>query len=339
VLDTQLREARAATGRVPIVLADFPIGRSGDWWRPRFPLRRAQFLDLLPPRSPEIDGDPRLLLMARHPQMLYQVQPDVYELDLRLGGGVSPALVSLMRQPLPPLAPLAAAEAVEPAWTLLVAVSSSIGDPTLSARAAAPEARWNRDRIQRFRRLNPELQPVARVQGGWGPAFDFYRLEQPTRLWRGLDVRFGGEMEAAGDPARAWAMPQTLWAPWLGYGFTHAFLDAVDERFGKAPVQRGLMPPLRVGFAVAVPPGRYRGVVRMEVACDETHGPLEVEGVLLGGGGPVRCAGPRRDVERDFEVDVRDGRLNVWWTNRPDGVDPWSITGLRFEPAAAVAAP
>ena len=314
-----------------LLLGDTPVGRTSDWRDVRFPLDRVGLLELVGDDALALSDEPRVDLMLRHPQMTYGVQPPVYLLDFALGDEPVPGVLAPGRLPIPPLAPLAAAREQGEAWGLVVVLGSDRMHDTVPGRLAPgpPDARVG------------SPSDVASALGLIGAPFATGLLDGETavaawsirlaeRRWSSLDLRFGAGTEALADSeGRAWALPSTLYQPWLGYGFSHAAIDVPGEA-APTPLRRGLQPLLPVDFRVDVPPGLYTGVVSINRVCGARWGHISVEGQALSPPGSQPCDGGVDGVELPFEVAVERGSLEL--QVHPTGGDPglWSLTGLRL---------
>ena len=325
------------TGAPPVILADVPPGDVFNWSRPRFALRYDEFLD-------ELDGpeawaawrsDKRLGLALAYSQMLYQVEPDLYEMDLAVGGHRARGRINLLDLPFPPLQPvLDGSVGVGPAVPHLVIVSSSPGAAVLRQRVPGVHEDKRIDRIDRFERLNPDLERIVTVVGATVPAYAFYRLDLQDRVWSNLSVRFGTPADALGEPALVWAFPETLYRPELGYGFSHALVEVGRWR----NAGHGLLPRFPVSFDVRVPEGGlYEGSVTIGRGCQSPAGLVVVDGTVLEPDPDTRCAEDADVIwlpERySFCASAPDGVVSVRFLPRPRWSSPWLIEDLQLRRA------
>ena len=302
------------------LLGAVPVGRTSDWRSVRFPLDRTSLLELVGPDAAELAVEPRVDLMLRHPQMTYGVQPPVYLLDFALGGRPVPGVLAPGRLPVPPLRPLAGAVESGPMWGLVVVMGSAAIDETMPGRLA-PGARTDAPMrpSEVARLLGLSEPPFAAEQVDGQVAVAAWSIALAERSWPTLDLRFGSGAEALADPdGHAWALPGTLYQPWLGYGFSHAVFD-IPGQGAPTPLRGGLQPLLPVDLRVDVPAGTVSGAVELQRVCGARPGQITVEGRAFTAPS-VPCDG---GIDR---VEVPD--LHV----RPTGADPglWSLTGLRL---------
>ena len=336
LLDRELRRARRETGRTPWLLADFPAGDARHWRTLRFPLGRAAFLAAAGDLPADWGGDPRVVLMGRFPQVVYQVQPEIYRVELAMAGQSIPALFAMEHQPLPPLGPLrSGGEVGADLWPLVIALTADRAANRVFFRPPAPTDDGESDRIRRFQTLQPEVRSLGSLSSSVGPLMAVFRLDLPSRRWASFDVRFGTEAEAFAAADRLWAWRSTLFVPWLGYGFSHALIDGPDNGAGPA-LPRGLRFPLATSFQVAAPDGPVDGVVTVAVRVGERVGTLVVEGVpiLPPASAPEQAGETVRELDLPFHVVVQGGRLELDLRPSQPGLTPWSLLGLRFAPSA-----
>ncbi len=342
---TEARDATAAmveaialqTGQPPLVLADVPPGDVLNWRRPRFALRYEAFLA-------ELDGpeahqawrhDQRLGLALDYSQMLYQVEPDLYELDLVLGGRRTRGRINLLDLPFPPLQPILDGSApAGPAVPHVVVVSSSPGAAILRQRVPGVHEDKRIDRIARFERMNPQLPRSATILGATLPAYALYRVDLAPRVWSNLSLRFGLPEEALQEPDRPWAFPATLYRPELGYGFSHALLEVGRWR----NAGQGLLPRYPVTFSVSVPAdGTYEGWVTLGRGCQSPAGVVVLDGVVLSPDPDTRCQDDSNVIwlpERyRFCGQAKDGRITLGFRPRPLWTTPWLIEDLQLRRA------
>lgn len=321
-------------GKTPLdpgvwLLSDAPVGSAVRWTAPEFPLDRAGLLELVGDDTEGLDRDPRVALMRRHPQLVYGVQPPVYWMDYRFAAWVNPGLLTLRRQPLPPVAPLEAGIPGGRHHRLVVVVSSERLEETTPGRAATTRGRFRPDRIADLRVLQQGLPPSRVVEHDGGEALATLSLSLPDRSWSSLDLRVGSEGEALAAPDRLWAFPHTLYTPWLGYGFSHALIDLPGEG-PPSPVSVGARPIVPVDLQVRAPVGSYAGVVELTLACGGLLPGVEVQGAPPGPPEPGPCVGGVQRVELPFTAQVHDEAMTIHLRPRGDGTG-WSFTGLRFE--------
>jgi 4-amino-4-deoxy-L-arabinose transferase-like glycosyltransferase len=327
----------AQTGSPPVVLADVPPGDVFNWRKPRFALRYDGFID-------ELSGaedwaawrqDRRLGLAMAYSQMLYQVQPDLYELELALGGHEMPARINLLDLPFPPIGPvLRGSEGVGEAVPHVVVVSSSPGAPILQQRVPGAHPDKRIDRITRFERLNPDLQRVVTVAGRTQPAYAFYRLDLQERVWSNLQVRFGLPDQALREPDRVWAFADTLFRRELGYGFSHGLLEIGTWR----NAGQGLLPRYPVTFDVRVPEGGvYEGHVTVGRGCQSPSGQVLIGDRALKAEPDARCNQDANVIwlpERfNFCAEAVDGVVSLRFLPRPQWTSPWLIEELHLRRA------
>ena len=327
----------AQTGAPPMILADVPPGDVFNWRRPRFALRYEDFLDELdgPEEWAAWRGDKRLGLAMAYSQMLYQVEPELYEMDLLVGGHRVSARINLLDLPFPPIQPvLDGSDGVGPIVPHLVIVSSSPGAAVLRRRVPGVHEDKRIDRIDRFERLNPGLQRSVTVLGATQPAYAFYRLDLQERVWSNLSVRFGVPGAALAEPDRVWAFAETLFRPELGYGFSHALIEVGRWR----NAGEGLLPRYPVSFDVRVPEGGiYEGSVTVGRGCQSPAGLVVVDGVVLEAEPDARCAADSNVIwlpERyRFCASAPDGVVSVRFLPRPRWSSPWLIEELQLRRA------
>lgn len=279
------------TGEIPLIIADVPPGTAERWRAPRFFLSYDTFLAELSDGA-ELQrwrADSRLGLAIDFSQMLYQVQPDLYAMELRLGGLRVPARIHLLNMPFPPLGPVRAqSQGRGPKRQALVMISSSPGAPVLRQRIPGVHEDRLIDRIKRFETLQPELTRLLTVIGAVQPAYAFFRLELDERVWSNLHLRFGRAGDAVRAPDRVWAFAETVFVPELGYGFTHGFLEPGNWR----NAQQGLLPRYPVRFVVRTPDeGLYEGELVALRGCESGGGSVAQGGQVLRGEHDRRCEG------------------------------------------------
>ncbi len=332
-----VREIEDETGAPPIVLADVPPGDARNWRRPRFALGYDAFLAEVPdPRERAAWRlDQRLGLALAYSQMLYQVEPDLYELDLAFGATRAPARIHLLDQPFPPLQPvLDRSEGIGPAVPHLVVASSSIGAAVLQQRVPGVHEDRRLDRITRFERFQPGVPRLATVLGATRPAYAFYRLDLQARVWSNLSVRFGFPEEALRAPDRVWAFPETIFQPELGYGFSHAFLEVGTWR----NAGEGILPRFPVSFSVRVPEGGvYEGLVTAGRGCQSPAGRVEIGGVVVAAEPDTSCEDDSTVIwsadRYRFCAPAVDGLVTVRFVPQPRWGTPWLIEELQLRRA------
>lgn len=306
-IDRWLEEQRSRTGKVPVLLLDAPVGDAGRWSAPRFPLGRTAFREAVGVAHP---NDPRLSLMARFPQMVYQAQPDVYRLQWRAPGGPVPTLLAPGRQPLPPLSPLdGGSDVTDVAWPLVIVTSSQRAEPLLAPRMGPSSQLGEAERVRRFQQLQPSIRAARTLSTSRGPAVAIHLVDLPERRHHEIDLRIGTEGQMLADPAGAWATDTTLFAPWLGYGFDHALLESA-EPIGLP----GLRAPLPFFLRFRTRPGPYSVEIERQTPRGE-HPP------------PFRIDGNPSPTDEGAQIGDRVQR----WLSRHEGTTDGVVT-LRFEP-------
>lgn len=327
----------AQTGETPVLLADVPPGDVFNWNRPRFALTYETFLDQLdgPEAWAAWRQDKRLGLALAYSQMLYQVQPDLYSLDVDVGGHRVETRVNLLDLPWPPLQPvIEGSEGVGPEVPYLVAVSSSPGAAVLRQRVPGVHEDKRIDRISRFEKMNPGLTRLVTVLGKTQPAYAFYRVDLQDRVWSNLSLRFGLPDHAVAANQGAWAFPETIFTPELGYGFTHALLETGRWR----NAGRGLLPRYPVSFQVRVPEdGVYEGAITIGRGCQSPAGLVVAGGRVLEAEPDSRCEDDSNvvwlpEVHR-FCVKPVDGRVSLTFLPRPRWTTPWLLEELALRRA------
>lgn len=313
---------RARTGRAPVLLLDAPLGDARRWAQPRFPLDRQTFLAALPPGPPR---DPRLMLMLRFPQMVYQAQPDTYRLTWEAPGGPVPTLLSLGHQPLPPMRPLeVGAELSEERWPLVVVLSSSRAERLLDARMGPAGSTGEAERIRRFQQLQPGTRSARTLNSTLGPVVAIHPIELRSRRFREAEIWVGTEREMLSAPDRIWLVEHLLFAPWLGYGFDHALVESAE-----AIQLPGLRAPLPVTVKVAVVPGRVRVEVERLSPLAEQPGPLQINAQVAAPSGSATVSALVQSWSHGAEVEAPDGMVEVRLFPSGDGRNPWTLRRIR----------
>jgi hypothetical protein len=335
ILLRELERARTERQRTPWLLADFPVGDARHWRTMRFPLSRSAFLRAAGALPAGWAGDPRLLLLGRFPQMVYQRQPELYRVDAVFGAERVPALFAMEHQPLPPLRPLLpAGEVGAESWPLVVALSADRAADRVFFRPPQPTDDGEPDRIRRFQTLQPDQRALGSLTSSAGPLVAIFRVDLPTRRWPGIDLHFGTEAETFAAPDLLWAWRWTLYVPWLGYGWSHGMIDGPDIGAGP-PLPRGLRFPLATTLRVATSNGAKDGVLVVLVRPGEWGGNFRVEGNPLPRVAPGTASPPLtvEEIEVPFSVSVADGTLDVEIGPSEPGSTPWSLVALRFHEA------
>jgi len=326
-----LEEEWADAPEGAMVFADLPPGSALRWSRPRF---RRTWSDVLAGLEVERWQSGPAALSLRHPQMLYQVHPELLTIDLGLPGRPT-AYIDLLEPPLPPLGPIArGAERTGPPFHAVAMVSSTrvVRELAVVAPSAMPHPD---DRVELFAALQPELQPVDLVvleDSLFQPGFALYRFDLAPVRWPRIRLRVGTSLDGAQEPTAAWAFGTTLYEPWLGYGFDHAWFETVyDAVQAGAP---GLRPLVPNQLRIDTPPGPVQGAVVLAARCNAALPPVTVHGVPLAPDPEPACTSkqwvPR--VHR-FCVDAADGQVVVGLHPEPIERRPWVLTEVGLEPA------
>lgn len=314
-----------------LIFADLPPGSARRWSRPRF---RRTWSDVLEGLDFDVWSSGPAGMALRHPQMLYQVHPELLSIDLALPGRPT-ARIDLLEPPLPPLGPIRrGAEPVGPARHAIVMVSSTrvLEELAVVAPSAMPHPD---DRVGLFAALQPEMQPVDVVveeTRALQPGFALYRFDLAPVRWPAIRLRIGSSLDGARDPSGPWAFGTTLYEPFLGYGFDHAWFETVYDAVQVGA--HGLRPLVPNKLRIDVPPGPVQGAVVLAARCDGELPPISVLGTPLVADPSPTCTSnqwiPR--VHR-FCVQAPDGQIAVELTPEPVERRPWVLSEVGLEVA------